>query len=421
MTFYSYSGLLTQVTEPDHWGKQNYHCEFRFEMFPTRVTLVLADLDRARAWFLGNVFIDFRSAQNVEAIPIPGDKLWRSNVFDAFRGKLKRMFPLEDEPTVRSPMTKFIFVDLGVSWYPAHLTISWSEGAGSTFQRITTRSAPGTGWWEEIPFDTDLYKLYSPREKPHSDRDTGKVTPDHGLEQQDQTDGSESSDRASTCDDPPTEPIPNGDHAPFVQFQEKGSDHGRRATEYVPYYTNDGVCINPLVQIPIPPEENIPDREATSGNSASEDLDKTVPGQDQGPSFSAEKNESKVTPSRLEKAEVITPERSEPFSGHEAITLVPAKAVSPTGTPPRMVTPKAKTSTVDLEKNLYELQACIGQPLPDYSEVLRRQMLARDLRLDPSLYNWMVFGIAPGTSPHDVRAPLGSRELEEDPDDTAQG
>ena len=124
---------------------------------------------------------------------------------------------------------------------------------------------------------------------------------------------------------------------------------------------------------------------------------------------------------RLGKAEVITSERSEPPNGHEAVTSIPAKVITPTGTPPRMVTPKAKTSTVDLEKNLSELQACIGQPMPDYSEVLRRQMLARELRLDPSLYNWVVFGIAPGTSPHDVRAPMGSRELEEGLEDPAHG
>ena len=115
------------------------------------------------------------------------------------------MFPLEDETPIRSPMTKFLFVDLGVSWYPAHLTISWSEGAGSTFHRITTRSAPGTGWWGEIPFDADIYKLYSPREKPNSDRDAAKATSDHASEHNDQSGGSEGSDRASPCDDPSPE------------------------------------------------------------------------------------------------------------------------------------------------------------------------------------------------------------------------
>ena len=316
------------------------------------------------------------------------------------------MFPLEDEPHVRSPVTKFLFVDLGVSWYPAHLTISWSEGAGSTFHRITTRSAPGTGWWEEIPFDTDLYKLYSPREKPKSDHDTAKAPSVHASKPNDQSDGSEGSDRESSGDDPLTDSIPDDDHAQFVQFRSKGSDRGQRTTEYVPYYTNDGICINPLAPPPIPPEENIPDREAASGNSAAEDFDPTFPGQEKAPSFTTEKDE------------VV---QSEPPNDHATVTLIPAKVITPTGKPPRMVTPKAKTPVVALEKNLSELQACIGQPLPDYSEVLRRQMLARDLRLDPSLYNWMVFGIAHGTSPRDVRAPMGSRELEEDSEDPAKG
>ena len=46
----------------------------------------------------------------------------------------------------------------------------------------------------------------------------------------------------------------------------------------------------------------------------------------------------------------------------------------------------------DLSRPLRELQSYIGtQPL------LRRQAPARDLRLEPKLYNWAVFGLAPGS------------------------
>lgn len=70
-----------------------------------------------------------------------------------------------------------------------------------------------------------------------------------------------------------------------------------------------------------------------------------------------------------------------------------------------MVTASIKAPTVNLVSKLQALQACIGQPPPSCAEITHRQHLARDLRLDPSLYNWVVFGLSPGSSPRDVRAP----------------
>ena len=72
---------------------------------------------------------------------------------------------------------------------------------------------------------------------------------------------------------------------------------------------------------------------------------------------------------------------------------------------------------VSVDHCLQELQSCIGQPPTTFGEITRRQHLVRDLRLDPALYNWSIFGIAPGPSPRDVRAPLVSMELVDDSDD----
>ena len=265
-----------------------------------------------------------------------------------------------------------------------------------------------------VPFDDDLYKLYSPRVKgEEKDNQKGGETSVHESKHDGPAEGSEHSDRASTCEDSPTETAP--DAAP-VEFRIKHEDHSRWTTEYAPYYTNDGVRISPPAQPPIPPADNISDRDATSGNSAAEDLKPNDPGVKDPHPIASEKDEEKATTPRPGTAKVITSDRSEPSERREELTLVSPKAISPKGTPPRMNSPTTKTSIPDLEKNLHELQACIGKPPLAYTEVPRRQMLARDLRLDPSLYNWMVVGISPGTSPRDVRAPLGSRELEEETD-----
>ena len=76
-------------------------------------------------WCLGKTYLDFRTAQNERAIPTPVDNLWRANAFGAFRGKPKRDRPKEDDLSVRAPMSKWIFVDIGVSWPPL---ISRSRG-----------------------------------------------------------------------------------------------------------------------------------------------------------------------------------------------------------------------------------------------------------------------------------------------------
>ena len=46
---------------------------------------------------------------------------------------------------------------------------------------------------------------------------------------------------------------------------------------------------------------------------------------------------------------------------------------------------------------LRELRSYIGIRPADIEAVRHRQMLARDLRLRPQLYNWLVFGLIPGS------------------------
>lgn len=136
-----------RVTKPDNWGRQNSHCDFRLGMFPARLTLVVSDIDRELAWAMGVALLDLRTAREESAVPTPGDTQWRTHSPDAFRGKLKRNRPTKDEIPCREPIGKWIWVDLGVFWYHAQLTISRAEGGGATFHRGKKRSAPGTGHW----------------------------------------------------------------------------------------------------------------------------------------------------------------------------------------------------------------------------------------------------------------------------------
>ena len=74
--------------------------------------------------------------------------------------------------------------------------------------------------------------------------------------------------------------------------------------------------------------------------------------------------------------------------------------------------PREHGPTID--RNHQELQACAGHPHPAFTEITRRQDVARDIRPAPSLCRWIVFGVAPGTSPRDSRTPLISSELDDD-------
>ena len=76
--------------------------------------------------------------------------------------------------------------------------------------------------------------------------------------------------------------------------------------------------------------------------------------------------------------------------------------------------PVATEGEATLAANLHALQACIGNPPPSAIEIAPRQHLARGLRFNPALYNWMVFWVAPGTSPRDIQPPFEGNKLEDD-------
>ena len=64
-------------------------------------------------------------------------------------------------------------------------------------------------------------------------------------------------------------------------------------------------------------------------------------------------------------------------------------------TPPDSL-PAVDIPTMD---HLIELQSYIGTRPADVDSLLYRQPIARDLRLEPHLYNWLVLGLAPGSIP----------------------
>ena len=128
-------------------------------MPPAHRAGVRSDLDRSRPWYLGRCYLDLRTDRDENAIPTPGDKTRMAHSYDAFRGVRKRARPQEDDLENRGHLGKWIFCDLWVSWYPAHLTIA-RTGRGSTFHRATTRSAHGAVRWGEVPFGHALYYEY---------------------------------------------------------------------------------------------------------------------------------------------------------------------------------------------------------------------------------------------------------------------
>ena len=167
------------------------------------------------------------------------------------------------------------------------------------------------------------------------------------------------------------------------------------------FYSGDDHVANPPVA---PRYENKSDRGAPSGNYAAADLDEIV-SEKEGPPLVTQ--ESEIVPEKEETPP--TTQGNENTTNESAcrtvLAVAPPKAIPSTDRPPRLYSSPSETSDNDLENNLRALHACIGLPRPSYSEVLRRQHLSRDLRLDPSLCNWAVFGIAPGASPGDVRPP----------------
>ena len=66
---FHFAGWLSQVSEPDRWGQKNPHCEFRLGISPTRLTIVLSDLDRSRAWRLVSS-LELRTAREGSEIPL---------------------------------------------------------------------------------------------------------------------------------------------------------------------------------------------------------------------------------------------------------------------------------------------------------------------------------------------------------------
>ena len=69
---------------------------------------------------------------------------------------------------------------------------------------------------------------------------------------------------------------------------------------------------------------------------------------------------------------------------------------------------------------LRELQSIIGTRPANVDPLLRRRAPARDLRLEPQIYNWMAFGIAPGSLPR--TCPLtGGDEVNSDGHQSRQG
>ena len=153
---FCYQGLIDLAGPEDRWCGSTYHLYLSVQLFPRRVDIEISDLATARAWSLVNFLFDPRSVGSVDAVAFPAGKQWTSNWFDEFRGKLAMA-----RSTIAKPL-ETIVIDLALSCYPAHATITWSEPQ-ATYVRIATRSRPYTGHWGEVPFGHEMYGKFEPR------------------------------------------------------------------------------------------------------------------------------------------------------------------------------------------------------------------------------------------------------------------
>ena len=108
----------------------------------------------------------------------------------------------------------------------------------------------------------------------------------------------------------------------------------------------------------------------------------------EAPPVSTTESEPDVITSGIASAIVVTP---------------PAAKKRPVRPPPLITCDPPPTQTIahnnpDVD-NLRALHAFVGTDPAKYHAIVRRQMIARDLRLGPILYNWLVFGISPGAGP----------------------
>ena len=141
---YQFSALLNQViATPCYLGRQITRYGFRIAMSPARIAVAPSDLYRSRDLFLGNTPIDSRTVRSETEIPIPaisnGERIPLM-----FHAGLQ-VGSWKGDTIARGSLGKWIWVDLGASWRPAHLAIDWAEEAGIASHRIAMRSAPRAG------------------------------------------------------------------------------------------------------------------------------------------------------------------------------------------------------------------------------------------------------------------------------------
>ena len=96
-----------------------------------------------------------------------------------------------------------------------------------------------------------------------------------------------------------------------------------------------------------------------------------------------------------------------------------AAFVRPVRPPPKLVGCALPTPTV-ARGPFRELQETIGARPAAMESLLRRKLFARDLRIDPMMYNWLVFGVMPGAAHHPFSL-LAVRTDNSDVQDPVQG
>ena len=381
----------------DNWAK-TYFVRIDLAFFPARCIMEVHDLSHRKAWVLDNFLFDFRSAQDAINITIPQEKWWSSRLKTCLKGKLNLIAPKET-PGIREK----IEITAHLSWYPGWISLEWHED--QTFIRLTTRSPPSQGHWEQCDFDQGLLHRFKPLEVPPKPRDPVPVPPRPSVP----ASSVPSSNPIITETEPQKSPRPNvkpmrdqanepppgddndldGDLKSLVSdsdektssSNEKEDDHRTIAKPPVP----------PVVDRSPPPEKDLPP-------NTSEVISEPANVEDH---FVSE--ETVVTPMQQESEPIVGP-----APPPEAIATTPPRGKGYPAIPEffkaafnkGMKAGKGMAPVPSSVIAMQNLQSTLGIPPLNETELYQRQVWAQAIpELHPSLYNWLVFARSPTVVP----------------------
>ena len=383
-TLYKFSGLVTnQSPVTDLEGPNGiWYMRLSTRMFAPFLCVTVYQPHRRAAWRLKTEPFDYRHAQHSGAL-IPTGGEWYSRSWVALEGDLELICP-DGDPD----MPRLISARIKISWWPAHVTLTWLDG-GSGFQKLSARpqeNDPST--WITVPYDDTVFTDQMRRDFPRAFLTQPEPCPPRPSDTAPKTD----------TEPPKTPPIP----VTVETSQKKEDSHSSAGTEsdYDNEWSENGggwwhcdwYSSHWNQQEWSPPEwthePSWADAPIETPRPTSDAPPITEPSPDSSPHTDTEK-----LPETIIQQPIVTNPETRPVS---------PVTDAPTSTAIRMeqVTQVTRTQSVteisrppDETQTMIRLQrlALTGAPVTR-EDRLARQVLANRLHLAPEIYNMLVFG-----------------------------